>query len=192
MGDDSSSGIIKFLIIGVAVYLGYEYLQSSGLWAQWFGGSSAGNSFATVAALQAYCTANPNGTAMYNGQTSSCAQWLQAIAAASGSSTAATATQTQAPPANAAPAAPSAADVALANSLVSKAQLSSTSQLNYWQWNYILKEISPSDADYDGPANANEVTAAQYVAARTAAGLSGLGQWPRMQIHSQIPYAWVN
>jgi len=35
--------LIKVVIAGVVVYVGYSYLQSSGLWAQWFGGTPAPN-----------------------------------------------------------------------------------------------------------------------------------------------------
>ena len=37
--DDKTKMILKIAVIGIAVYVGYRYLQSSGLWAQWFPGS---------------------------------------------------------------------------------------------------------------------------------------------------------
>lgn len=36
------SNIVTLLIIGVVGYVGYQYLVSSGMWAQWFGGAAAG------------------------------------------------------------------------------------------------------------------------------------------------------
>lgn len=38
--DDNAKMVLKVAIIGVAVYFGYRYLQSSGLWAQWFPSSA--------------------------------------------------------------------------------------------------------------------------------------------------------
>jgi hypothetical protein len=184
--DDDSSGLIKFLIIGVAAYLGYEYLQSSGLWAQWFGG----NTFTTVPTLQTYCTANPNGTAVYNGQTGTCAQWMAAIAAQTAGSTPAATTSTAVVPAT--PAGLSASDVALANSLAQAAQVQPTATMTGWQWNYVLLHMTPGETNLDSSTVGNEMTAAQYVAARNAAGLSGLGGWVPPSPHSTIPYAWVN
>lgn len=35
--DDNAKLMLKIALIGVAAYVGYRYLQSSGLWAQWFG-----------------------------------------------------------------------------------------------------------------------------------------------------------
>ena len=86
MADDTTGTILKVGIIGVAGYLGYQYLQSSGLWAQFFGG----NSFTTAAQLISYCQANPTGSATYGGQTAPCSQWM----AAAGSSTSTTSTST--------------------------------------------------------------------------------------------------
>ena len=78
--------IIIVLGLGAAAYLVYQYLQSSGLWAQWFGGA-AGNTFSTPASLLSYCQANPNGTAIYQAAggsptSATCAQWLAANTAA--------------------------------------------------------------------------------------------------------------
>ena len=41
MNDDSSKTIIKMLVVAGGAYALYWYLQSSGLWAQWFGGAAA-------------------------------------------------------------------------------------------------------------------------------------------------------
>jgi hypothetical protein len=74
--------IILVLGIGAAAYLVYQYLQSSGLWAQWFGGA-AGNVFSDPQKLLAYCAANPTGTATYQAAgsaptTAPCSQWIAA------------------------------------------------------------------------------------------------------------------
>lgn len=44
-----SDGIIKLLIFGVGGYVLYQYLVSSGLWAQWFGGGAASATGAVAA-----------------------------------------------------------------------------------------------------------------------------------------------
>lgn len=184
MADDSTSSIVKFAIIGVAAYLGYKYLQSSGLWVQWFGGTST---FTDPASLQAYCTANPSGTATYNGQTGTCAQWMQAIAAAG--------THASNPPTTSNPApttpTPSPADAQLASNLVAAAKVQPSATMNVWQWNYVLLHMTPTETNLNTSNNAQEMTAGQYVAARHAAGLSGLA-WAAPMLHSQIPYRWVN
>ena len=41
MNDDTSKTMIKFLVVAGGAYALYWYLQSSGLWAQWFGGAVA-------------------------------------------------------------------------------------------------------------------------------------------------------
>jgi hypothetical protein len=84
--NDETKQLIKYAAMIAAGYFVYEWLQSSGLWAQWFGGTApaaaASNSFSNPSALLTYCQANPNGTAIYvdptTGVTStaSCAQWI--------------------------------------------------------------------------------------------------------------------
>jgi hypothetical protein len=78
-----ASGVIIALGVAAAGYLVYQWLQSSGLWAQWFGGATAGNTFSTPATLLGYCQANPNGTAIYQAvggapTSAPCSQWLAA------------------------------------------------------------------------------------------------------------------
>jgi hypothetical protein len=85
-----ASGIIIALGVAAAGYLVYQWLQSSGLWAQWFGGATSGNTFSTPATLLAYCQANPNGTAIYQAvggapTSAPCSQWIAAQAAPSAS-----------------------------------------------------------------------------------------------------------
>lgn len=84
--NDETKQLIKWAAIAAAGYFVYEYLQSSGLWAQWFGGAlpatGVSNSFSSSAALLTYCQANPTGTAIYVdpttgvSSTASCAQWI--------------------------------------------------------------------------------------------------------------------
>ena len=81
--DDQTKQLIKYGAMAAAAYFVYQWLQSSGLWAQWFGGSTAStNTFNTSTALLAYCQANPTGTAVYvdpttgASSTATCAQWL--------------------------------------------------------------------------------------------------------------------
>jgi hypothetical protein len=80
--DEQTKQWIKYGAVLAAGYFVYQWLQNSGLWAQWFGGSTASNSFNTSTALLTYCQANPNGTAIYvdpttgASSTATCAQWL--------------------------------------------------------------------------------------------------------------------
>lgn len=82
--DENTKQLIKYGAMAAAAYFVYQWLQTSGLWAQWFGGASAAstNTFNTSTALLAYCQANSTGTAIYvdpsTGASSSatCAQWL--------------------------------------------------------------------------------------------------------------------
>jgi hypothetical protein len=188
------NSLLKFLIVGVAGYIAYDWLQTSGLWAQWFGGVQT---FTTPATLLAYCQANPSASASYNGQTGTCVQWQQAAGAQPATAAAVISPAASTPAAATSPAAsePSAADVALANSLVTAAKTSASTTMNVWQWNYILQHLNPSEANLNTSNNAQLVTAAQYVALRTASGLSGLGvvmpTFPRAMAHSQIPYRWL-
>ena len=48
-----SSEIVTLLIVAGGAYLAYNYLQSSGLWAQWFGGAAATGGMPTLATIQA-------------------------------------------------------------------------------------------------------------------------------------------
>jgi hypothetical protein len=79
--DESTKQLIKWGAIAAAGYFVYQWLQNSGLWAQWFGGT-ASNQFNSSSALLTYCQANPNGTAIYvdpttgASSTATCAQWL--------------------------------------------------------------------------------------------------------------------
>lgn len=44
--------IVTLLIVGVGGYMLYQYLVSSGMWAQWFGGGATGSSLPTLAQIQ--------------------------------------------------------------------------------------------------------------------------------------------
>jgi hypothetical protein len=180
---------VKIAIIGVAAYLGYMYLQKSGLWAQWFGGAAGSNVFTDPNSLLAYCQANPSGSATYNNQTATCAQW-QAAAQKSGAGGSGSSGSSPTPPSNSAPT-PSADDTALAASLVGTAKLQAGAKMNVWQWNYILLHMTPTAKNLNTSNNASEMTAADYVAARKAAGLSGLAWVRGVGSHSQIPYRWL-
>lgn len=82
--DDSTKQLIKYGAMAAAAWFVYDWLQTSGLWAQWFGGTvtAAANSFNNSTSLLTYCQENPSGTAVFvdptTGQssTASCAQWL--------------------------------------------------------------------------------------------------------------------
>lgn len=74
----------KYLIIAAgaiaAGYLGYTYLNKTGHWQKWFGGSSA--AFTDREQLLVYCAANPQGMATFEDSTGTqttlpCATWLQ-------------------------------------------------------------------------------------------------------------------
>jgi hypothetical protein len=105
--DDSTKTLIKIGGGIAALYLIYEWLQSSGLWAQWFGGG-----FTTPQALLTYCQQNPTGTATYAPaggapQTFTCAQWIAAQQAAGANPPPTTNLLTSAlPPAGATPVTP--------------------------------------------------------------------------------------
>jgi hypothetical protein len=79
--DEQTKQWIKYGAVLAAAYFVYQWLQNSGLWAQWFGGT-ASNQFNSSSALLTYCQANPNGTAIYvdpttgASSTATCAQWL--------------------------------------------------------------------------------------------------------------------
>ena len=79
MGDDTKQ-LIKYAAIAAAAYFVYEWLQTSGLWAQWFGTTAATNTFTDPTLLMNYCQANPTGSATYtvNGvsNTATCSQWI--------------------------------------------------------------------------------------------------------------------
>lgn len=58
-----SGDLFKFALLAGGAYLLYEYLQSSGLWAQWFGGAGGGGSlFGNAGALLPAGTVLPSGT----------------------------------------------------------------------------------------------------------------------------------
>lgn len=200
--NDKTKTIITVLGIGAAAYLIYQWLQSSGLWAQWFGGALA-NTFSNPQQLLAYCQANPTGTATYQAAGGSpisapCSSWLSANA-------------TTTPP----PTTPSTAATAQAPSQAS-AGLSIPSNLtvtpninNSLSGDVILNGVSTNLSIITGNAGqsagviyntagqdiTSQFTAAQQqqlIAAFTAAphnaGVSGLdgGYW------AQNPYAWKN
>jgi len=185
-----SGGIIKVALIAVGGYLLYEWLNSSGLLAQ-FG---IGNSFTTSASLLQYCQANPTGSATYNGYTLPCSQWLTAATPAPAPVTANPISTTPVT------SAPSPAPMSSAVSSFSAAQLlaaAGTSNPNQTytvdQWNFLLQKMSPSEQVSDlsnvGIVRGvnDTMTAAQYIANRSKAGLSGLGF---LGAFNDNPYSW--
>lgn len=79
-----SKQLIKYAMIAVGAYILYNWLQSSGMWASWFGGTvAASNSFTDPTLLMNYCQANPAGTAIFTNasgvaSSATCAQWIAA------------------------------------------------------------------------------------------------------------------
>lgn len=47
------SNIVTLLIVGVVGYVGYQYLVSSGMWAQWFGGAASASGLPTINTIAA-------------------------------------------------------------------------------------------------------------------------------------------
>lgn len=180
------SGIIKWIAVGVGAYILYEWLQSSGLWAQYFGGSSA---FTTASSLETYCQANPTGSATMtaNGQTASapCSQWMTAIqgntanAATPGTSTAASAPPTNSSPANTAAAPTTPVDPNLTAQLTAGMQKQvGRSVGTISEWNWILQNILHSTLPIitaSTPYGTSQITASQYLQEQQSLGLSGIG-----------------
>jgi hypothetical protein len=184
MADESS--VIKFALIGVAAYIGYQWLQSSGLWAEIFGGSS----FTDTSSLLTYCQANPSGSASYGGQTAACSAWLQAASAqpTAGSPSPAATSATVTPPANKTPL--TAAQLMAAAGITNPSQTLTVDQWNYYVTNKISAGATVTDLSAQGIQRGvnDSVTAAQYIALRQQAGLSGL----RTGLAAVAsPYAWV-
>lgn len=173
-----TSSIIKVGIFAVAGYLLYEWLQKSGLWAQYFGGVAPGavpaaglQSFATADALTAYCKANPSSSATYGGVSSTCPTWMQTPATSPASSAPPTTGQQ--------PAAPQ-VDTALADQLTHLLQQSNSRPLgtvSEWNWLYTHLKNDPNAPIIEGDTQfgTSQITAVQYLQARTGAGLSGIG-----------------
>jgi hypothetical protein len=189
VADDNQ--VIKFALIGVGAFLLYEWLQSSGMWAQIFGGA---NSFTTPATLLAYCQANPAGSASYGGQTAACSAWMQA---AGGSASAAVPAPSPAATGSTVTPAATVTPLTVAQ-LLAAAGLTSTPNATQTvdEWNYyVSNKISPTATVTDLSAQGiqrgvnDSVTAAQYIALRQQAGLSGL-KMGLAEVRS--PYAWVN
>jgi hypothetical protein len=201
VAEDNTMTIIKFAAIGVGAYLLYEWLQSSGLWAQWFGG---GNSFSTPATLLTYCQANPTGSATYTGSgtptTATCAAWM----AANGSSST-TSTTSSAPPATSTPAPEATIAPAAGSTLVPRLQAAAfassalgADSATVSQWNYLLQQIWPSAPIIQNstPAGTGSIPAATYVGYYLAQGfadpsLAGAGV-SGFNYYDEEPYKWAN
>lgn len=208
--NDNTSSIVKIVGLGVGAYLLYQYLQSSGVWAQWFGG----NSFSNPQQLLAYCEANPNGSATYTGgatpATATCAEWIAAnggsaapSAGTAGATTSTTASSTTSstPSASVQPAAGSTFISRLQAAAAANPALGSDSA-NVSQWNFLVDQIWPSapQISVSTPAGNNNINAATYVgyylgqgfpdpsSAAGNAGVSGFGHGA----YSDDPYSWKN
>jgi hypothetical protein len=195
--DDSTKTIIKVLGVAAGAWLLYQWLNSSGLWGQWFGG----NSFSTSAELLSYCQANPSGSATYNGQTATCAQWMAAAGQSSTAAPATTTTTATAPAATTASIAPAAGSTfvpRLQAAAIANPSLGSDSA-NVSQWNFLLAQMWPSapQIGVTTPAGNNAISASAYVGfylaqgypdptmpGGTSSGVSGIAAY------QEDPYAW--
>jgi hypothetical protein len=201
--NDSTKTIIKILGVAAGAYLLYEFLQKSGMWAQWFG-SAAVNSFTDPAKLLAYCAANPTGSATYvdssgKPSTAPCAQWLAANAQAPAPTTTTTTTTTT-PPAHPASVAPAAGSTLIARlqALAFANPALGQDKATVDQWNWILTHEWPNTVGIDSetPAGHNAIGAAEYVGYYLALGLNDptlatAGGGAGMSGYADDPYAWV-
>jgi hypothetical protein len=178
------SGAIKIAAVAVGAYLLYEWLQSSGLWAQWFGG----NSFTTTSALDTYCSANPTATASMtvNGQNASapCSQWLSALQSSAVPTTAPSSSPAGSTPATTAPV--SAVDPNLAAQLTAGMQKQVGRTIGtISEWNWVLQNIVKSSLPIitaSTPYGTSQISATQYLQEQQSLGMSGLG--------FTSPYSW--
>ena len=157
---------VKVLIGGAVVYLIYEYLKSSGLWAQWFGG--------TVAPSLPAGPANVNITPPVN------------VSVTPPPAT----TTTTTPPAN--PPQYSTLEQNVLNAAISANAGSPSMQLNADQWNYYWSQVSgiTQTADLFPAGNRGALmTFDEYVAARQAQNLplSGISAF---RAAAGSPYGW--
>jgi len=190
MGDDTTKMLIKVALLGLAGYFVYNWLQNSGLWGEYFG-------FSSVTQLQTYCAQNPSGTATYNGQSATCAQWTAALAAASPSTTASTSTTPTTPPVQttqtSAPAEANltTAEQSLVTSLNNAAvQSGNQTLLTVSQWNWLMNNVTnPGSSAAQLPQFGNAtIDAGTYVAARSSGGFGLSGFRPALV---QRPYRWM-
>lgn len=181
--DDNAKNVIRLAAVAVGAYIAYQWLESSGMWAQWFGASS--NVFTDPNALLAYCQKNSAGQATYSVSgkqtTATCAQWLAANQAASSSSGTA-APSSGSPSPTPAPPAP-AIDQTLVAQLRAAAMANpilGTDKATVDQWNYLLNELNPvaivTDLSSIGIVRGenDSMDAEAYVTLRSRAGLSGI------------------
>jgi hypothetical protein len=189
--------IVKLVLIGAAGYLAYNWLQSSGLWAQWFGG----NNFSTAASLLQYCQQNPNGTASFNGQSAPCSAWLKAAqptappATTSSSTTPTPAAGPVSTPVIQARVTPLTVQ-SLLNAVAQQGTAATASTtFNSDQWNYFVTTYIDHNALVDvdltplGYVQGSPLTAQQYISLRQQAGISGLG-FARTGTAYSNPYKW--
>jgi hypothetical protein len=200
-----ANGIIIALGVAAAGYLVYQWLQSSGLWAQWFGGTAAsGNTFSTPATLMSYCQANPGGTATYqvaggSPTTATCSAWLAAQTPAATTPAASTSTPPQST-------APPTSTPASSTGLVIPSNLTVTPNINNsLSGNVMINGVSTNlsiitanagqsagviynTAGQDITAQFSTAEQQQLVSAFIAAngGMAGLGWMPS----GETPYGW--
>lgn len=178
--DDTTKMIVKVAVVGVAAYLGYRYLQSSGLWAKWFGAS---NSFSDPNLLLSYCQANPTLTATFTGGsapiTQPCQNWINAV---STPSPVPVVPPSQTPVVNP----PALSDI---QAKVVAAAGGPGVTLNADGWNYYWGLVTgvPQTADLFPAGNRDALmTFAAYLAARASQGLTG-----RLPMRLASPYPWI-
>jgi len=175
---------IKPILILVGGYILYEWLQSSGLWAQLTGGSATSSStanpqqFTTASALLSYCQANPNLSAGIGNQNATCSQWLSA-AGASASTTSGTSPSTTPATINTSNVDPTVA--AAITALMQKQAGIANATISQWNWVWQnMYKNDPSAPVLEGSTAAEQsvgtqpITSSQYLALRTGAGLSGI------------------
>jgi len=192
--DDKTKMILKVALIGVAAYFGYRYLQSSGLWAQWFGGVAA-NSFSDANQLLAYCKANPNGTAVYTGSgqsvTATCQQWIASMGSAPLTSPV---SPTPTPSASVAPLnIPVPTSVQLLQVVNQQPGTLYSSDQWCWAYNKATGTPCPSNAVAGSSMSADQFVAALQAYNRSGGqvGVAGL-DWQGPVLYSRVHYKWLS
>jgi hypothetical protein len=198
--DDSTKTLLKWSAIAAGAYIAYQYLQSSGLWAKWFGSGVSGigqapnvPTFNTQAMLLAHCAMNVTGQAGFiDGQgglhVHPCVAWLMN----DGRVPNAAAKQ-------AAPTSPTAILSTAPDPRVATLQGILGDSASVEQWNQAYQRIQPGAPNVP-PASSGAIDAATYISLRNASGLSGLSAAiPPLQPETgmempvyDVAYSWVN
>jgi len=198
MASENSSGIIKIVLIGGGIFLIYKYLQNSGLWAQWFGGG--GNTIDTTdpQAQQkaiAYCQSNPGGSinVTSSGKTVGavpCSAFIASMAPTVGPATTTTPPPVSTPVVSPAPTPPATTgtippsttiNTQLASQLTAGMQQQvgrAVGTVSEWNWVYQHNVMNNPNAPIITQSNYavdQQISVTDYLALRSAQGLSGLG-----------------